>query len=774
MGSQPPANVSNYMIMNHAISCHYNKLINTYGIWNRDPFKYTTPVLLMQVILIFVITRTLYVLLQPLHQTTIMVQIISGIIIGPSILGETTFLDKLFPLGNRYVLRTWSEFGLVLHMFVLGVQIDMRLLRHIRRRALIIGVSTSLLPLVFGMTSYHIVKETTHLDVDLALGMPPAVVINSMSSLVVIVGVLKELKMLSSELGRLASSAAMVSDLFSIMANILVISITDSQKKSNLKPLYVFPTIISYYSIMFFLLRPLTLWIVRQTSDGESMKQTHFITIICLVLGLSFVGNCVCQDAVMGAFFFGLSLPDGPPLGSQLVQKVEFLNSGFLIPIFCAISGIKMELYLLNDSTTIKMTIIIVMCYLGKFIGVILPSLFFGLSFLKALCLALILSCKGIAELSIYCRWKDTKVITAQIFALVITSMVIMTGIATAIVGYLYDPSRRYRLDARRAILKSKQNNLRILVCINDDDNVNPIISLLEVSNPTRNSPITAFVLQLIELRGSVTAFLKPHHQPSNSIVTSSTHIINALNQFQRCYHGNVVVQHFTTIAPYASMHDDICTLALDKRAAIIIVPFHKQWGVNGLMETSNLQVRVLNKNVIEKAPCSVGILVYRGEMVSNQSLLSGKSLYQVVMLFVGGTDDREALAYCRRMAEHPNIRLTLVYFKTGDVNISHKEIDDLDKQLICDTLKDSMMGKKIIYKEEFVKDGIGTTQVIQSLIDKTVDLFIVGKNHDLNSSVTLGLSEWMEYPELGIIGDTLVNSNDTFSILVVQQQQDN
>lgn len=76
MGSQPLANVSNYMIMNHAISCHYNKLINTYGIWNRDPFKYTTPVLLMQVILIFVITRTLYVLLQPLHQTTIMVQII--------------------------------------------------------------------------------------------------------------------------------------------------------------------------------------------------------------------------------------------------------------------------------------------------------------------------------------------------------------------------------------------------------------------------------------------------------------------------------------------------------------------------------------------------------------------------------------------------------------------------------------------------------------------------------------------------------------------------
>ncbi|XP_024039308.1 cation/H(+) symporter 13 [Citrus clementina] len=529
-------------------------------------------------------------------------------------------------MGSRYVLRTFAEFGMILHAFVLGVQIDLGLVKHIRKRAVIIGITSTLLPLVFGLSSFRIVQRTSHLDDETASSIAASVVVNSMTSLVVITGLLKELKMLNSELGRLAASITIVSHIFG--------------------------------------------WSAR------------------------------------------------------------------------------------------------------KFTGVIVPSLFFGMSFLKASCLALIMCCRGIAEIAVYCMWKDRKIITNQIFAIMITNMVIITGISTTIVGYLYDPSRRYKLDVRRAICKSKQNSLRILVCIHKEQNVNPLISLLEVSNPTRNSPIAAFVLQLMELKGSVTAFLKPHHQQTKSEAASSTQLINAFTQFQRCYYGHVVVQHFTTIAPYATMHDDVCTLALDKRVVIIIVPFHKQWGVGGILESTDLSIRALNRNVLHKAPCSVGILVHRGQNKSNRPVYTGELLYHIVMLFIGGADDREALAYSRRMAEHPNTSLTVVWFITTDQNRPSTEMPDdheLDNQAF-DEFKDSMVGNKIIFREEIVKDGIGTTQVIQAFAE-TFDLFIVGKNHDPCCKATLGLSEWIEYPELGILGDTLVNSNDEFSVLVVQQQ---
>ncbi|XP_015382405.2 cation/H(+) symporter 13-like [Citrus sinensis] len=543
-----------------------------------------------------------------------MAQILGGAIIGPSILGDDT--STLFPMRNRHILRTFAEFGMILHIFVLGVQIDLGLIKHIRRRAVAIGFFGCLIPLIFGMSSFRLIQQQkSRFDVESATGIAASVAANSMTSLVVVTSVLKELNMLNSELGRLASSAAM----WDKMGNV-------------------------------------------------SIKRE-------------------------------LDKKDGVDHGDVLYR--------------------------------------------------------------------------GIPEIALYCMWKDKKTITSQIFALLIANMVIVTSIASAVVGYLYDPSRRYKLDVRRAISKTKQNNLRILVCINKEDNMNPIISLLEASNPTRNFPITAFVLQLIELKGSVTAFLKPYHQHTQSVVASSTHLINAFAQLERSYHGNIVVQHFTTIAPYASMHDDVCTLALDKRAAIIIVPFHKQWGVNCLVESSELPIRALNGNILDKAPCSVGVLVQRGKIKSIRPTFDFQLSYHIVMLFVGGADDREALAYSRLMVEHPNISLTVVWFVSSDPDTSSgietTDDRDLDNHAF-DEFKDSVVTKKITLRVEIVKDGIGTTRVIQTLTEN-FDLFIVGKNHDPCSKVTLGLSEWIEYPELGIIGDTLVNSSEEFSVLVVQQQ---
>ncbi|KAK9232812.1 hypothetical protein WN943_023060 [Citrus x changshan-huyou] len=570
--SQELNRTDNNYISNNLVTCQYFNVIHSYGIWHHNPLQSTTPVLLLQMVVIFLSTRAIYFLLRPFHQTTVMAQILGGAIIGPSILGDDT--STLFPMRNRHILRTFAEFGMILHIFVLGVQIDLGLIKHIRRRAVAIGFFGCLIPLIFGMSSFRLIQQQkSRFDVESATGIAASVAANSMTSLVVVTSVLKELNMLNSELGRLASSAAMT--------------------------------------------------------------------------------------------------------------------------------------------------------------------------------------------------------ITSQIFALLIANMVIVTSIASAVVGYLYDPSRRYKLDVRRAISKTKQNNLRILVCINKEDNMNPIISLLEASNPTRNFPITAFVLQLIELKGSVTAFLKPYHQHTQSVVASSTHLINAFAQLERSYHGNIVVQHFTTIAPYASMHDDVCTLALDKRAVIIIVPFHKQWGVNCLVESSELPIRALNGNILDKAPCSVGVLVQRGKIKSIRPTFDFQLSYHIVMLFVGGADDREALAYSRLMVEHPNISLTVVWFVSSDPDTSSgietTDDRDLDNHAF-DEFKDSVVTKKITLRVEIVKDGIGTTRVIQTLTEN-FDLFIVGKNHDPCSKVTLGLSEWIEYPELGIIGDTLVNSSEEFSVLVVQQQ---
>lgn len=314
-------------------------------------------------------------------------------------------------MRNRHILRTFAEFGMILHIFVLGVQIDLGLIKHIRRRAVAIGFFGCLIPLIFGMSSFHLIQQQkSRFDVESATGIAASVAANSMTSLVVVTSVLKELNMLNSELGRLASSAAMVSDILSWITCMILNGVSDAYNSNPMKPLYTFPSLFGFYCTMFFLLRPLTIWIVSKTAEGESMKQSHFISIICIVLGVGFVGTCFGQGSFLGCFVFGLCLPDGPPLGTQLVNKLDFFTSGFLIPVFCAMSGIRWEMYLLKESSTRKMELIMVMSYIGKFTGVILSSSFFGISFIKASCLAFIMCCRGIPEIAMYCMWKDKKV----------------------------------------------------------------------------------------------------------------------------------------------------------------------------------------------------------------------------------------------------------------------------------------------------------------------------------------------------------------------------
>lgn len=203
----------------------------------------------------------------------------------------------------------------------------------------------------------------------------------------------------------------------------------------------------------------------------------------------------------------------------------------------------------------------------------------------------------------------------------------IITGFAKPTVKYLYDPSRRYTTYGRRSILYANDVHLRILVCIHNEDNVPTVIKLLEASNPTRLNPISVYVLHLMELTGRAAATLVPHHhnlKKTTAKATTSEHIANACDFYEQQHQGTVVVQHFAATAPYSSIHNDICSLALDKRTNIVILPFHNHWTFdqNDAGSTLRSAVRKVNFNVISKSPCSIGILIDRGHMKGTVELL--------------------------------------------------------------------------------------------------------------------------------------------------------
>ncbi len=286
-----------------------------------------------------------------------------------------------------------------------------------------------------------------------------------------------------------------------------------------------------------------------------------------------------------------------------------------------------------------------------------------------------------------------------------------------------------------------------------------------------------------------------------------------------------------TVISGFEDMHEDICTAAADKRVVIIILPFHKNQRLDGTFETTTPGFRNVNHKVLQHAPCSVAILVDRGLGGSSQ-LASSSVDHSVVVLFFGGADDREALAYGRRMAEHPGVKLHVIHFilpstidsyqtasssttahdhiginmhsiSLGEhlseltnglastsrpfsdfITLGSKEQEQqrqLDNEAIalvqgCELKgvenKENGFGvKKITYEE--ISDVVEPLEAIFTrLTSKTnaFDLVLVGRSRRPTPIVARLLHRHAHCSELGPIGDALVDPQIRASVLVFQQ----
>ncbi|MCD9646767.1 hypothetical protein HAX54_036924 [Datura stramonium] len=342
-------------------------------------------------------------------------------------------------------------------------------------------------------------------------------------------------------------------------------------------------------------------------------------------------------------------------------------------------------------------------------------------------------------------------------------------------VGSLYDHTRIYAGYQKRDIQHaSSTSELRLLSCAHRFDDVVAVRKLLDASFPCKESPLSVYALHLVELAGRASPVLIDHQLgQKNTWHPRSQKIVEVFQSSGNQYLGSATTHFFTSMSLPRFMHQDICSLAFDKLASMIILPFHRKWNQQGkiILDSSNL--RTINNNVLDMAPCSVGILIDR-QKIKRLASQSGdeSSPYQVAVVFMGGNDDREALAYAKRMSRSPEIQLTVVRFVSWDIDVRGKPVDAV---LDAEMLKEVRLGQhqdNIVYREERVKDGAETALIIHAM-EEAFDLIMVGRRHRDDLQQLLGLNEWNDLPELGPVGDMLAAAeiNRPVSVLVVQHQ---
>ncbi|RID44489.1 hypothetical protein BRARA_I01277 [Brassica rapa] len=593
----------------------------------------------------------------------------------------------------------------------------------------------------------------------------------SLTAFGVLARILAELKLLTTDLGRISISSAAITDVSAWILLALAISLS-GDRSSLLVPLWVLLSGTAFV-IACFIIAPLIFKLIsRRCPEGEPISEKYVCLALCAVLVAGFATDAIGIHAIFGAFVIGVLFPKGH-FADAIVEKIEDLVMGLLLPLYFVMSGLE------TDITTIhglkswgRLALVIVTACFGKIVGTVSAALLSKVGLRDSLVLGVLMNTRGLVELIVLNIGKDRKVLSDQTFAIMVLMAIFTTFITTPLVMALYKPSettqtqdndsyknlkRRRKIESDREEEQTQQ--LKVLICLQSGRDINPMVKLIEASRGGRNQTKESFCVYVMHLTQKATR---------NGLSFWNKKRDNVVFAFEAsCNVRNVSVRSVTAISPLLTVHEDICSSADSKHAAFVILPFHRQWSsMEQEFETVRSEFQGINKRVLENSPCSVGILVDRGGLSDNDSEVASSSFsLSVNVLFFGGGDDREALAYGLRMAEHPEVKLTIVAISGSEISKSNiLEAQETYRFLAAIKNKAAVSTR---FEERIVNSTGEAVKIIQEFCE--CDILLVGKSSERPFVSKLPVMMKMDYPELGPVGNLILMCTSV-SVLVVQQ----
>ncbi|CAM8932929.1 unnamed protein product [Rhodiola kirilowii] len=768
------------------------------------------PNFLLHIVFVNVILRVFLIFLKfgILRQPRFVGELLTGILMGPSIFGKLhePMFNYIFKFENYRVLETVAGLALTYSMFLAGLQTGFTSVRHASSKAMSIGIVGVLIPFVVGCCICWV------LDHRLTTGPFFWGAALSITSFPVVTRITADLKLIHTEFGQMAMSVANVSDVASWVLISIAMGVSTGKTMSPV-PLIAF---VVFILVCVFGVRPvLKKLLARSDAEGYVYDERHMHYVLLAVTVCSLLTDMIGMASFSGALVLGLVIPNGD-FTAEIVDRLGDVVDKIMLPLFFVGTGLKCNFDVFEAANQAEESLIwwcICVACSVKVGSTILSAVFHGMGLKETLSLGIVLNTKGILALVIINEGYERGVLSLKAFQSLVVSVGIMTALVRPIIGSIYKPSRTWLQHKRRTLYNMNQEEyedededeeLQIMVCVFEMRSVPGLINIIELSNPPSESPLIVFLLHLVELIGNTATLLIIHNtdkKPSSNRkrrttkrgqVAQSDQIIQAFREFEYETSGQLFIQPFTTMSPYATMDEDICGIALDKKTSLIIIPYHTHLEGGIKLEEENKLLKQLNDRVLDHTPCSIAILVDRG--LGSLPLLANLQGYsrRIACIFVSGHDDREALFYALRMAAHPKVKLDIIRLvSTDDSELERRmEIDDEDGRrgildIIADFEKNKSLDNEFLKKfEDKIKGGgnVGYFEICSNNSEQTVEvlkelegkyeLFIVGRGKRTIAPSTVGMMEWAENPELGLLGDALLSSEfaASSSLLIVQQ----
>lgn len=443
----------------------------------------------LDIAIVVVAARLTGALFKRIRQPAVIGEILAGILLGKSLLGlfhwHGKSLDEtIFPLFARGALGSLANLGLIIFMFIVGLELNTRLIRGNERRAGVISLSSVALPFALGL----LIAQALYANHATAAGgghvkrLAFALFIGaamSVTAFPVLARILTERNMHRTPLGVLALACAAVDDIiaWSLLAAVTAVA----EDKSARGTIVLVVQAIAYLAVMFAVVRPALHRLAAAYRRAGRLTPDILAVVLVGVLLSSYFTNLIGIHFIFGAFVFGVTMPreDTAELFEEILQKLEQVSVLLLLPLFFVVTGFNADVTKIGRTGPAELALILLAACAGKFLGAAAGARLQRLPWRTASAVGILMNTRGLTELVILKIGLDKGVLDNQLFSMLVVMAVVTTVMTEPLLRLVYPPRLVDRdiAAAERAALGIPEA-YRVLVAVKEPATAQPLCDL--------------------------------------------------------------------------------------------------------------------------------------------------------------------------------------------------------------------------------------------------------------------------------------------------------
>ena len=394
----------------------------------------------LQLAFIVATCRIVGLLAKRIGQPQVVAEMIAGVLMGPSLLGLffPGMQGYLFPKASMSIIYAVSQVGLVLYMFLIGLEFQVDLIKQRLRSAATVSVAGILLPFTLGAIISTFLTSNNNFFTDGVAGWEAALFMGAAMSITafpMLARIIYERGLTGTSLGTLALAAGSMDD----AAAWCVLAIVLASFSGNAAiAIFAIGGGLLYTLVVLFVAKPMLRRLGARAENNGGVSGRMLAFVLMLLMICAWYTDAIRLYAVFGAFILGTAMPRGV-FARDIQRRLEPLTTNFLLPLFFVYSGLNTRIGLVNSKAMLLVAFLILLAACcGKGIACWLAARLNGESNRDAMAIGTLMNARGLMELIILNIGLERGIITPTLFTIMVIMAIVTTLMASPVFEFVY------------------------------------------------------------------------------------------------------------------------------------------------------------------------------------------------------------------------------------------------------------------------------------------------------------------------------------------------